>query len=236
MKKDTSFLYGILVAHRGLHGENIYENTREAFEKAIMKKIPIELDLHLLQDGSVIVFHDDTLKRLFHVDKKVKDCTYDEILSYGEKYGIRVPLFEDVLEQVCGKVLLDIEFKYDRFPGILEKKVAFLLDAYEGPFLVKSFHPLSVLWFRIHRKHYIRGQLAEDVRKERKWTGFFITYMWFHFLTKPDFIAYEKKGACSKRVQKLRKKVPLLVYTIQSSDEIEEYKKWCDGYICEKIL
>lgn len=236
MKKDISFLYDIRIAHRGLHDHKIKENTIAAFKKALEKEIPIELDLHLLKDNQIIVFHDDTLKRLFHVDKKVKDCTYEEIKAYGKKVGINVPLFQEVLDLVCGKVLLDIEFKYDRFPGLLEKRASLLLDKYRGPFLVKSFHPLSVIWFRVCRPTYIRGQLAEDVCKDRKWTGKLLTSMCFHFLTKPDFIAYEKKGSILKRVQKLRKKVPILLYTIRSTHELEKYGYLGDGYICENIL
>lgn len=237
MKKKQISLDGIMIAHRGLHnGEDIIENTIEAFSFSIERKIPIELDLHLLKDGNVVVFHDDTLKRIFGIDKCIKDYTYEELCQYKiPNTNTSIPLFKDVLEFVQGRVLLDIEFKYDQKIGKLEKVACSLLDTYEGPFIVKSFHPLSVFWFRLHRNWYMRGQLAEDVRGKRKF-GYLLTYMFFHFLTRPDFIAYKKDQACMKRVQKLRKRIPVLLYTIRSKEELKKYKSSGDGYICENIL
>ena len=38
---------GKFIAHRGLHGGDIKENTREAFEKAVERGYGIELDIQL---------------------------------------------------------------------------------------------------------------------------------------------------------------------------------------------
>ena len=237
MKKNINSLNSLFIAHRGLHnGFDVIENTIPAFRKALQKNIPIELDVHILKDGNIVVSHDDTLKRLFGIDKKIKEFTYEQLCQYTfPNTNEHIPLFSEVLSLINGKVLLDIELKYDQRIGKLEKKVSKMLDHYKGPFIVKSFHPLSVLWFRIHRNHYQRGQLAEDVRKKRKF-GYVLTYMFFHCLTKPDFIAYKKNDAHFKRVQSLRKKVPLLLYTIKSQEEYHQYKNYGDGYICENII
>lgn len=42
----------------------ISENSLQAFEKAMKNNYIIELDLHILRDDTVIVFHDDNLKRI----------------------------------------------------------------------------------------------------------------------------------------------------------------------------
>src|SRR5690349_25553 len=49
------------IAHRGLHDRERPENTCAAFEAALARDYPIELDVHVLPDGEVVVFHDDDL-------------------------------------------------------------------------------------------------------------------------------------------------------------------------------
>jgi Glycerophosphoryl diester phosphodiesterase len=51
-------------AHRGLHGKEITENSRAAFQEAICKGFGIELDVQGLADSTPVVFHDDFLERL----------------------------------------------------------------------------------------------------------------------------------------------------------------------------
>ena len=68
-----------VIAHRGIHNnKTVPENSIKAFEKAIKRKIPIELDVHILKDNTLVVFHDDNLKRMTHIDKKIRDYTYPE--------------------------------------------------------------------------------------------------------------------------------------------------------------
>jgi glycerophosphoryl diester phosphodiesterase len=53
------------IAHRGLHqGTAVPENSLAAFEGAIAAQHPIELDVQLVADGNLVVFHDRDLKRL----------------------------------------------------------------------------------------------------------------------------------------------------------------------------
>ena len=61
--KDTFFLKEKIIAHRGMHS-NCPENSLMAFQKAVQKGYPIELDVQLTKDNEVIVFHDSTLKRM----------------------------------------------------------------------------------------------------------------------------------------------------------------------------
>ena len=66
MEKDISFLRGKMVAHRGLHDDNnkIPENSISAFREAIKKGFAIEFDVHILKDDTLVVIHDDDLKRI----------------------------------------------------------------------------------------------------------------------------------------------------------------------------
>ena len=65
MRKDVTFLYGIKIAHRGLYdNKKIPENSKLAFRRALLKNMPIELDVQLLSDDTLVVFHDENLKRM----------------------------------------------------------------------------------------------------------------------------------------------------------------------------
>ena len=61
-KKNLDFLFSSLIAHRGLHGGGVPENSMTAFGAAVRAGYIIELDVHLLADGRVAVFHHDNIK------------------------------------------------------------------------------------------------------------------------------------------------------------------------------
>ncbi|MGB1015550.1 MAG: glycerophosphodiester phosphodiesterase family protein, partial [Nannocystaceae bacterium] len=46
------------IAHRGLHSDDAPENSLPAFAAAIAAGYAIELDVRLLADETVVVFHD----------------------------------------------------------------------------------------------------------------------------------------------------------------------------------
>ena len=114
--KDIEILIKKPFAHRGYFNkeDGIPENSIPAFERAVKSGFGIELDVHILKDGAIVVFHDDSLNRMTGVNKNLKDLTYDEIKDLklnGTSFGI--PLFIDVLKIVDGKVPILIELKYD---------------------------------------------------------------------------------------------------------------------------
>ena len=114
LKNKTIFLTKSLIAHCGVHDikNSIPENSIKAFEKAILKGYIIELDLHILKDDNVVVFHDDNLYSMTGVNKKIKDCTYNEIKNLKiQNTNSNIPLFKEVLELVKGRVPLLIELK-----------------------------------------------------------------------------------------------------------------------------
>ncbi len=137
--KGISFLKDKLIAHRGYHDikKGIPENSIAAFKKAIRYNYTIELDVHLTKDGRLVVFHDNSLKRVCGVKKIIEDCTYSELLKYNlfdTKY--KIPLFEEVLKLVDGKVGLLIETKIGKFNGKLEEELVKQLDNYKGDFAI----------------------------------------------------------------------------------------------------
>ncbi len=107
-----------VTAHRG-SSYFAPENSIPAFEKAIEQGVDfIELDVHQTKDGVVVVTHDDNLKRIAGVDKKIYDMTYDEIITYDvgswfdEEFSyLRVATLDEVLKLCKGRVKVNIELK-----------------------------------------------------------------------------------------------------------------------------
>ena len=153
--KDLEFLSRSLIAHRGYHNnkKGIPENSVLAFKKAIDNNYLIELDVRLTKDKKLVVFHDDNLKRVCGVNKKVKDLTYKELLKYNLfDTTLKVPLFSDVIKLVNGRVPILIETKYHNRYGVLEKILINELSNYRGLYAIQSFYPMSLLWLKINTK------------------------------------------------------------------------------------
>lgn len=240
MNKNTDFLKQNLIAHRGMHNKRngIPENSMLAFAKAIENSYIIELDVHILKDKSVIVFHDDNLERMTGVNKNVKETTYNEIKKIKlQSTNCYIPLLKDVLKLVNGKVPLIIELKTDVKCGSLEKETINILKTYTGQYAIKSFSPLSIYWLKKHHPKVIRGQLFSDFKGDKMniIKKLFLKNMILNFITKPDFISYGIDGLPNARVEKYRKTNLVLGWTITNKSEIERAKKYCDNLICENL-
>ena len=75
------------------------ENSMKAFRMAVRHGFGSELDVHLTADGKLAVFHDDSLRRMTGIDRRIADMTWDEI-SKVRLIGTdsRIPLLEEVLD------------------------------------------------------------------------------------------------------------------------------------------
>lgn len=240
MQRNINFLTKNLIAHRGYHNikKGIPENSILAFEEAIKKEFIIELDVHMLIDGNVVVFHDDNLYRLTGVDKQIKDMDYNTILKLNlQETEQKIPLLNEVLELIDGRVPVIIELKYDVKCGLLEEKVAKILENYKGEYAVKSFNPFSVYYFKKKYPEIVRGQLISDFKNQKmmKSKKLFLKSMIFNKITKPDFISCNIKILRTKKIINTRKNKLILGWTARSKDELNEAKKYCDNVIFENI-
>ena len=114
-RRDITPLMGVDYAHRGLWntndpGENNRpENSLASFRAAVDKGYGIELDVHLTKDGHLVVHHDDSLKRMTGVDKRIADCTLEEVRACKLPNGEAVPTYDEVLEIVAGCIPMIVE-------------------------------------------------------------------------------------------------------------------------------
>jgi glycerophosphoryl diester phosphodiesterase len=179
-RPDMKALYGVYYAHRGLHDNktDAPENSMAAFEKAVQGGYGIEFDVQLTKDRVPVVFHDETLLRVCGVDRKVRDCTWDELQQYrlcGS--DATIPLLSDVLALVNGQVPLIIEIKAHESPAEVCRWSDPLIAAYHGPYCVESFDPFMLHWYKKHAPQAIRGQLCYDQRRaEGKYESLFMFF------------------------------------------------------------
>ena len=192
-----SNLRGWSYAHRGLHDGQVPENSMEAFRLAKENGYGVELDVHLLKDGNLAVFHDVTLDRMTGKSGRIVDLTTDELNSYTlNGTDQKIPEFKKVLEFFDGQVPLIVELKsVDDYAGLC-KKACDMLDNYKGIYCLESFDPRCVRWLRMNRPDLIRGQLSQNFFKPNKANLTWIlktlmTNQLVNFLTQPDFVAYK---------------------------------------------
>ena len=155
-----------------------------------------------------------------------------------------VPLLSDVLRVVAGRVPLIVEYKFadnavwsPRNDELMEKGDA-LLEAYDGPYVVESFHPGAMNWYKVHRPEVCRGQLAGGVTIEQDgWKEWVASGLVFDWLSRPDFVAYDWSGGRLPQVRAARAMGATAVsWTVRSTDEFARCDDFFDRHIFEAFV
>ena len=223
------------VAHRGLWGGEIIENSLTAYRNAVEKGYPIEIDLYVTKDGKLVSFHDSTLKRMTGADGYIYEKTLAE-LKQLQLLGTdeRIPTFDEVLEIAENKVPLLIEIKDQPDKTVVEKTVE-RLRSYKGEFALQSFNPLYIKKVKKLAPQFIRGILAtQDAGKKSAITNYIVKKMPLNFLIKPDFISYDYKGI--PKYAKKTKKMPVISWTITSKEIETTVRPFIDNIIFEHYI
>ncbi|WP_394172033.1 glycerophosphodiester phosphodiesterase [Thalassotalea litorea] len=104
----------LVFAHRGASGHEP-ENTILAIERALAMQVDaIEIDVHLLADGELVVTHDRWLKNQPNVPTRIRDLTLAQIKTIDVGKGQSIPTLDEVLQCINGQCLVNIELKADR--------------------------------------------------------------------------------------------------------------------------
>lgn len=224
-----SAFQGYAYAHRGLHGDGVPENSMDAFRLAKEAGYGVELDVHLLKDGNLAVFHDADLKRMTGMSGRIVDLTTEQLEQYhlnGTEQPI--PQFKDVLNLFNGEVPLIVELKEVGNCAALCKAVCTMLDGYKGVYCLESFDPRCVRWLYKNRPDLIRGQLTENYFKSNNskipgFLKFVLRHQLLNFLTKPDFVAYrfgDRKTISNFLCRKIWK-MQGVSWTIKSKEDLK---------------
>ena len=128
-----------VIAQRGL-AVRCPENTLLAFERAFALGVDgVSLDLRRSADGALVVFRDESLRRVTGVDLPVGELTVRELktldasLHFHNQCPVqRIPLFEEYCALVRKKsvlTLIELQTLEDEMPGI-ERAMVELIDAF----------------------------------------------------------------------------------------------------------
>lgn len=159
-------------------------------------------------------------------------------------YYQHVPLFSDVLAVVNGRVPLIVEYKFDdnahwdgRCDELMDKGAA-LLAQYEGPYVIESFNPRAVEWYKINHPEVNRGQLSWPATiKEDGVTEWAAGLLVFDWMSRPDFVAYDWVGGSSPQVRLARAMGATAVsWTVRSRDELAQCDAYFDRHIFEAFV
>ena len=243
-RPDASALMGRYYAHRGLHDNqsDAPENSMAAFKKAVDAGYGIELDVQLTRDRIPVVFHDESLRRVCGVEGNVRDYTFEELQSFRLfQSEERIPLFEDMLALVSGRVPLIVEIKIHENAGEVCSIVDALLKNYQGPYCMESFHPLAVKWYRKNRPEVIRGQLSCRFGKpgsREPFSQILVHHLLTNVVTRPDFIAYchTHKANFSRILCRRLFRALSVAWTIKSQQQLDASSNDFDLFIFEQFI
>lgn len=208
--------------HRG-YSYDFPENTLPAIKKAIEEQADyVEVDVRTTKDGELVLFHDNTLKRITGKKQSIENMNYADVatLDVGRwmnpKFeGTRIPTLREVFEICKGKVLLNLELKYKNPEAGLEEKVVSLINEYDMQWqCVISSNNLPSLEV-IHK-------LDPDIQ-----TGY-IAYQLFDGLTDNesiDFFSMKSDLITKDLLQTIHKSgKKLYAWTVNSKPELERLK------------
>lgn len=239
-KGRQAWLSSVPFAHRGLHDADFPENSIPAFDAASSAGYGIELDVHCTADDRLIVIHDDTTLRMTGRDIRVAEVQAKELvdLNLGDTQ-YKIPLLEDALTRVAGHVPVLVEIKsgspmHRTGPALLRS-----LDGYSGDIAVQSFDPRVIMWMKKNAPDITRGQLSSDFSNERLPVvqKLLLRSMLMNVLTRPQFIAFNIDAMPSIPVYLWRSilRVPFLLWTIQTSEQLHKAGKYHANIIFEKV-
>jgi len=155
-------------AHRGA-SEYMPENTLLSFYNGIaMGANGIETDVRRVSDGTLILFHDDTLDRVTDGTGNVEEYSYPELLKFNVKkneFYDKIVTFEEFLQKFAFR---DLTFAIELKGAGVEEETAELLRRHEmqEKTVVTSFKLDYIKKFKEYAPEFSVGYLAKKIDDE----------------------------------------------------------------------
>ena len=228
------------IAHRGLHSSTISENSMLAFSQAIEANVAIEIDVHRLSDGNFAVCHDKNLKRVTGEGVLLSTLTKETLNSYKLKDGQSIPLLEDVLSLINGRVPLLVELKPEN--GFKKCDVEPLLNIlyrynHNDKIALQTFNPFLVRDVKKKTSIFSVGLLCSyDLGKMPKLENYIAKSLKLFNYSKADFISYDINYLPNKYVNKFKNKgTTILTWVVNSNEKLIKAKEVADNIIFENL-
>lgn len=228
------------MAHRGLHDDDLVENSLGAVEAAVEADYAVEVDLQLTADGGLVVIHDRTLDRTTAGSGRVADHTLEELRRVALR-GTDETLSSvtDLLALVSGRAPLFVEMKA---PDAQEDKarmtaaITRALAGYGGAAAVMTFDPDLLALLRRSLRDTPLGILAGGENRRAPLVSRFGRDMLLHMpRTQPDFVGYYAVALPHPAATLARRKRPVLAWTVRSRQEAARLERHVDQIIFENF-
>jgi glycerophosphoryl diester phosphodiesterase len=207
-----------VIAHRGVT-RNEQENTLPAFHEAFSEGADgLEIDVRLSKDEKPIIFHDEDTSRLFQKSLEIKNTTYSELKTLGNKEN-RIPLLDEVLDFLPKNKHCYIEIKSDAktvpfldklkieknnitFLSFDKNVIAALKNRFPNKMAFQNFHTLQI-------ERYGIKKVLEFYKKGNS-----------------DGLSIDIRNLSNKTIDKLlEKKIDLIIWTLNSMGRFKELSK-----------
>ena len=124
---DPESEYIVVISHRG-DWRNYPENSIPAIESAIRMGVDImELDVKMTKDSVLVLCHDQTIDRTTNGKGRIKDMTYDSLMTFRLKrsHGVttdtlRMPTLRQALLCCKDRILVNVDHAYPYYKEIVQ--------------------------------------------------------------------------------------------------------------------
>jgi glycerophosphoryl diester phosphodiesterase len=155
----------LIIGHRGACGYEP-ENSLASFKKALELKVDaIELDVHALKTGELVVIHDSTVDRTTNGKGYVRDYSFEKLRKLDAGNGEQIPTLQEVLDLVDRQVPINIELKGIGTAG----SVSDVIDQYRAKgwtnehFMVSSYNHMELADFSTLKPDIRTGALIYGI-------------------------------------------------------------------------
>ena len=199
--------------HRGILNKKFKENCLDSFKASFKKKYGIETDIHETKDKKFVCFHDFTLKRIFKINKSIKDIKYQELKKIKYK-SFKIPLLAEVLKLSKNKYPIFIEIKPFLEKRLLSKlinetkgfnKVVFISFNKDNIDNLLKINSSIKVGLSFSNRSSIKSILKSSMNKRLK------------------CLILDKKFLDNKKIQKIKKEK--YYYTIKNKNYFLKYRK-----------
>ncbi len=168
LNDNSSFVYNSVWLHRGIISKKYLEHSKESFiacrefAKTNNMRITVEFDV-MLYKGEVRCYHKDKISSILGQDKS---CVEKEKIANSITLKEVLKIFKN-----CKNVSLALDIKdYHIKNRVLEDLIILDIEKskYSGKFIVMSYNPLVLTYFKNVRPKWLRAQIGHSLEGLRR--------------------------------------------------------------------
>ena len=208
-----------LQSHRGFtEGTLFRENTMPAFENSRLQNfLMTELDVRLSKDRIPVVIHDQNLKRLIKVKKKVQKTLAKDLKSLVGAPSLKEVLSSDLVTSFINIEIKCNDFKYHDLVNEVLRVVVELNCA--NRVIISSFNPFVLRRIAHLNPEIVRAYLVSHMG----WRFFVPGHILYSALAHPHMLNIEQTHLTQWRCGHFKKrKIPVVAWTVNDIERAKE--------------